>query len=334
MSLTIIKPGLSDTLQDLGRYGYGSLGINRGGAMDTYAAEVANFLTGNCLTEAVLEIHFPGPQILFEQNALIAITGANFSATLDGEYINCWQPIVVRKNTVLQFTQLVHGARAYLSVHGGFAAETWMGSTGTNTKVKAGGWKGRRLQKNDELPFKESTIYYPALLPEKDIFHYLPWRVNCENQYRLPHEIMVVRGNEWDELTVASQTDFYNNNFILHPSSDRMGYQLRSASLNLKNEMDLISSAVSFGTIQLLPNGQLVALMADHQITGGYPRIAHIITAHLPKMAQLRPGDNIQFKTTNLATAEELLYHQQQELQVLKHSCRERLNELLCAELT
>jgi antagonist of KipI len=330
MSLSIIKPGILDTLQDLGRNGYGSWGINPGGAMDRYAAQVANLLVGNCEQEAVIEIHFPGPQILFEQNTLIAITGANFSATVNDEQIPRWQPVVVRKNTVLQFSSLVEGARCYLSVHGGYCAEKWLNSYSTNLKAGVGGWHGQPLRKGDELPFKENTIYFAGLLKEQSNFEALPWRVNTEKVYRWPHEIGFIPGHEWDSLSVASREGFTQNNFLIHPSSDRMGYQLKGGPLVMDQPVELVSSAVSFGTVQLLPNGQMIVLMADHQTTGGYPRIAHVISAHLPKLAQLRPCDTIQFKRVDTAIAETLLAAQQKELHILQRACLDHLNELVC----
>jgi antagonist of KipI len=330
MSFTIIKPGILDTIQDLGRNGYGNWGIGPGGAMDRYAAEVGNLLVGNCKREAVIEVHFPGPQILFEQNTLIAITGADFSPTVNDEVIPRWQPVVARKNTILHFPSLVQGARCYISVHGGFCMQKWLSSYSTNLKAGAGGWQGQPLKKGDELPFSENTIYFAGLLKEESNFEILPWRVNIEKLYRHPHEIGFIPGNEWKKLSDVSQEQFLQNNFLIHPSSDRMGYQLSGAPLSLQEPGEQISSAVSFGTVQLLPNGQLIVLMADHQTTGGYPRIAHVISAHLPKLAQLRPSACFQFKMTDTRTAEDLLAAQQQELHILQRACLDHLNELVC----
>jgi len=330
MAFSIIKPGLLDTIQDMGRKGYGSWGINPGGVMDRYAATVANILVGNCDREAVMEIHFPGPQILFEQNTLIAITGADFSPTVNDEIIPRWQPVVVRKNTVLHFPSLVQGSRCYISVHGGYCVEKWLGSYSTNLKAGAGGWDGRPLRKGDELPFKENTIYFAGLLKEESDYEVLPWRVNTEKVYRYPHEIGFLPGNEWGRLSAASQAGFAENNFLIHPSSDRMGYQLKGNPLSLEQPVDLVSSAVSFGTVQLLPDGQLIVLMADHQTTGGYPRIAHVISAHLPKLAQLRPCDVIQFKRMDCDGAEALVVAREKELHILQRACMDHLNELVC----
>jgi antagonist of KipI len=330
MSITITKPGLLDTIQDMGRYGYSNLGINPGGVMDRYAAQAANMLVGNETSGAVMEIHFPGAQILFEQNALISITGADFNPMLNDETLPLWHPVVVRKNAVLHFPKLQYGARCYLAVHGGFCIESWLNSYSTNLKACAGGFNGRKLEKGDELPFRESHIYYAGLLPEGKECKVLSWMVANSNIYQHPNEIYIIKGKEWEQLMPSSQQDLLENNFIIHPFSDRMGYQLKGVELQRQHTEEVVSSGVSFGTIQLLPNGQMIVLMADHQTTGGYPRIGHVISAHLPKLAQLRPSDCIQFKITDIATAEEMLMAQQQELTILQRACYERLNQLVC----
>jgi antagonist of KipI len=330
MAFSIIKPGLLDTIQDMGRNGFGNWGISPGGAMDSYAAQVANLLVGNDQNEAVIEIHFPGPQILFEQNTLIAITGADFSPMLVDEVIPLWQPVVVRKNTVLHFPALVRGGRCYLSVHGGYCMEKWLDSYSTHLKAGAGGWNGLPLKKGDELPFNENTIYFAGLLKEESNFEVLPWRVNTEHTYEHPHEMGFIPGHEWRLLSETSKAAFLENNFLIHPSSDRMGYQLKGTPLSLEQPVEIVSAAVSYGTVQLLPSGQLIVLMADHQTTGGYPRIAHVVTAHIPKLAQLRPSDTIQFKQMDVDMAERLLVARKKELHILQRSCMDHLNELVC----
>lgn len=328
MSIMIIKPGIFDTVQDLGRSGLGSYGINPGGAMDTFAAKMANIITGNETGENLIEIHYPGPQILFEQDALIGITGADFTPRLNDELIPSWQTLLIRKNTVLQFFGVKEGARAYLAVHGGFCIEKWLNSYSTNLKAGVGGWQGRKLEKGDVLFFRQDGICLSEAFKSEDNFQSLPWRPDIGNIYHHKHEIFFIKGNEWDELTGQSRQDLTETGFIIHPSSDRMGYHIQGNRLNLTKENEMVSSAVSFGTIQLLPNGQLVILMADHQTTGGYPRIGHIISAHLPKLAQLRPGEAIHFKQVSIHEAEMLLFAQQQELQVIQRACKSRLNEL------
>jgi antagonist of KipI len=330
MAFSIIKPGLLDTIQDMGRQGFGNWGISPGGAMDRYAAQVANLLVGNSGQEAVLEIHFPGPQILFEQNTMIAVTGGDFSPTINDELIPRWQPVVVRKNTVLHFPSLVQGGRCYLSVHGGYCMKKWLNSYSTHLRAGVGGCGGRPLKKGDELPFNENSIYFAGLLKEESNFEVLPWRVNTEKIYRHPHEIGFIPGHEWPLLSAAGKSGFLQNNFLIHPSSDRMGYQLSGSPLVLERPIELVSSAVTFGTVQLMPGGQLIVLMADYQTMGGYPRIAHVVSAHLPKLAQLRPSDTIQFKLMDHETAEQMILTRQKELHILQRSCMDHLNELVC----
>lgn len=328
MSINIIKAGILDTVQDMGRNGYGSIGISTGGAMDTYAARLANYLTGNNGCEPLLEMHFPGPQILFEENALIALTGGDFSATIDNENVPTWQPLIVRKNTLMQFAHLQRGARVYLAVKGGFQSEKWLGSHSTHLKVGAGGFSGRKLQKGDIVPFKASECNAKSFLQEKDNLHIFPWRANTINTYRNPDVIFVLKGREWNWLPEDAKTKFLNNEFHIRQSSDRMGYQLNGENLTADTR-ELISSPVNFGTIQLLPDGQLVILMADHQTTGGYPRIANVISAHLPKLAQRREGERIVFRLVDNDIAEKLLIAQEKELQIQKQSSLDHINEFV-----
>jgi antagonist of KipI len=167
-------------------------------------------------------------------------------------------------------------------------------------------------------------------LKEEKNIRPLPWRISPESVYRLPNEAFFLKGNEWDKLTPTSRYNFEENNFLIHPSSDRMGYRLKGAALELTEKTELVSSAVCFGTLQLLPGSELVLLMADHQTTGGYPRLGHVISAHLPKLAQLRPSDTIQFHVVDQETAETLLFSRDRELNVARRSCLDHLKEMVC----
>src|SRR5688572_4286001 len=151
MSLRIIKAGIHDTIQDQGRYGYQQFGINPNGAMDRYSMSVANILVGNDPSEAVIELHFPSSVFLFTRACLLAISGADFSPSINGDPVNINQPIVVAKNDILHFQKPVRGARCYLAIDEGFELDKWLNSYSTNTKAKAGGFHGRTLQKDDEL---------------------------------------------------------------------------------------------------------------------------------------------------------------------------------------
>lgn len=327
MSLRIIKAGIADTLQDTGRYGYQSCGINPSGAMDKYALQVANALVGNELAEAALELHFPAPVLLFMRPALIALTGADFSPVVNGEPVPLRQCILVNKHDALQFTRPRSGARAYLAVAGGFQTEAWLGSRSTHLKAGAGGYHGRKLEKGDEIGFNEHRDL-SHLLSGKH-FRIFPWSTG-DIPGSKSSEIHVLPGHEWRRLTEAAAQQFERQPFQVSGQADRMGYRLAHEPLETMAGEELLSSPVSFGTVQLLPGGQLIVLMADHQATGGYPRLAHVITADHPKLAQLKTGDSFNFRLTDQAAAEEAYIVQQQQLRQLQQSCYLKLQQYGC----
>lgn len=327
MSLKIIKAGVLDTLQDLGRYGYQHWGINPGGVMDAVSATIANALTGNDPNEAVIEIHFPTSLFLFREPALIAITGADLSATINNNPVPLLQPLLVHKNTLLQFHAVINGARAYLSVHGGFQVAPWLGSCSTNIKIVSGGSGGKILQKEDEIAFKNKIDFGPFL--KEKAFIKLPWRAGSYWNEGSSNTIYVLPGHEWNLLHPGSQALFTKQSYSVTHHSDRMGYSLQSEVLSMLLNEELLSTAVNFGTLQLLPNGQLMLLAADHQTTGGYPRIAHVIRAHRHKVAQARVGDVLYFCFTDQQTAEQLYIAQQRQLQQLQDACTFRLQEIV-----
>ncbi len=322
MSIKIIKAGILDTIQDNGRYGHQHIGVNPTGAMDKYAMQVTNILVGNKPGEAVIEMHFPASVFMFTQAALIALGGADFSASINGEPVPGLHPILVGKNDVLQFHTPVNGARAYMAVAGGLAIDKWMNSYSTHLKAKAGGYNGRNMQKDDELYFR-----MPSSFSEKqNDFTILPWQADT-HWGDVSKEVLLLPGNEWDRLTTESKENFTMTSFVITQQSDRMGYRLNNIPFPVMTNEEVVSSAVSFGTIQLLPDGKLIILMADHQTTGGYPRVAHVISAHHSRMAQMKAGDKIHFKLTGQQTAEELLIKQQQHLLQLQNACTFRLEE-------
>ncbi|MBS1919657.1 MAG: biotin-dependent carboxyltransferase family protein [Bacteroidetes bacterium] len=329
MSLRIVKAGVLDSIQDRGRYGWQYLGINPAGTMDSFSASIANILVGNNPDEATIELHFPASIFLFERPALVAISGADFSATINGEPVPASHAFMVNKNSVLQFQEPTKGARAYLAVKGGFLADTWLGSVSTNLKAGMGGYQGRGLRKNDQVFFRED-LKYSTILSQKE-YMILPWKadLNWNSKTEYANELFIIPGHEWDWLINESKNNFLNTSLTITQQSDRMGYRLNNIPLRTLTNEEIVSSAVSFGTVQLLPGGRLIILMADHQTTGGYPRIAHIISAHLPGAAQMKTGDSIRFKMTDSKTAEGLLIKQQQHLLQLQSACKFRLEEYL-----
>lgn len=322
MSLKISKAGMLDTIQDFGRYGYQQFGINPTGVMDRYAAAIANNLVGNKQNEAVIEMHFPAASFFFEEATLIALCGADFDANVDGRSIPLDQPVIINKGRTLQFRSLKNKSRCYLALKGGMKIPAWLNSYSTNTKAEAGGFEGRKLLKEDIIELKEDTTYD---INDEDDFMLLPWKANEDFGISPTNELMILKSNEWDWLKKESQEKFLKNPFFISHNSDRMGYRLASEPLCVEEKAELISSAANFGTVQLLPDGQLIILMADHQTTGGYPRLGNIISAHLPKLAQMKAGDEIRFAFTDHQNAEGLLLKQQQHLHQLEIACKLKL---------
>lgn len=307
MSITFLTNGLLVTTQDLGRNGFRRYGINPNGEMDKIAARLINVLLGNHENEAILELHFPAPRLLFNENAIIAFGGAGFGATLDGKEIENWRCCFVKKGSGLRFNQKKSGNRTYLAVKGGFKVETWLDSASTNLIAGI----GRTFKKDDKLFFNskfsrnESKFNYklsPSLIP----------------QYSNNVSIRIIAGAEFEGLNNKSKEMFLSGSYKIGLNSNRMGFRLEGESLNLKKPLELVSSAVDFGTIQLLPNGQMIILMADHQTTGGYPRIGNVISQDLPLLAQLGANDRVSFKTISIEGAEKLTLEFEKNIRLLK----------------
>jgi antagonist of KipI len=331
MSLKLVKAGMLDSIQDMGRFGYQQVGINPTGVMDKYAAAIANILVGNDRGEPVIEMHFPAASILFEESAMIALSGADFDASINGIKVPINHAVIVNENATLQFNSLKNKSHCYLAIRGGIKLSKWLDSYSTNLKAEAGGFSGRRLLKDDTVELNKP--FNTNKTGDRDAiatgFKILPWQANEDFGIGDTEQLLVIPGAEWDWLEKNSQEKFLKNPFYISLNSDRMGYRLASEPLHLAAKTELISSAVSFGTIQLLPDGQLIILMADSQTTGGYPRLGNIISAHLPILAQMKTGDKIQFRFTDHHEAESLLLKQQQHLTQLEIACKLRLENYI-----
>ena len=323
MSLKIIKAGILDTLQDAGRFGYQHLGINPNGVMDYFSASLANALLGKSLNSPLIEMHFPAPTILFQNATIICLTGADFKPVINKQVLPLHQPVFIPANSVLSFETPNWGVRCYMALLGECILEPWLGSYSTNLKAGTGGYKGKALSKNDVLNFT-ATRRSRALNDEATV---LNWKASGVAE-KMEMPIHFLKGNEWIWLTDDARYFLENETFQLAMEADRMGYQLKGPVLETRISTQLVSSAVSFGTMQLLPQGQLIVLMADHQTTGGYPRVGNVIAADMPLMAQRKPGDLIYFKATNLETAEEKFFEQHKYLSDIQTLCKLKIEKL------
>lgn len=325
MSLKIIKAGVLDTLQDKGRLGAQDRGINPGGAMDVFSAKLANCLIGKEMDSPVIEMHFPAPVIQFSEATIICITGANFSPAIDKKEIPLHQPVVINENSILTFNVARSGARCYLSILQKLQLEPWLNSYSTNLKAQAGGLYGRSFQKGNIILFEENNAVVNFLNGKN--FFVLPWMAKPFTSTSNP-AIAVIEGSEWNWLNEESKQLFLNDFFFISTDADRMGFRLLGKELQVKEQKQLVSSGVAFGTIQLLPNGQLIVLMADHQTTGGYPRIANIISADLPAFAQMRPKETVKFFMTSIDVAEEKLLQQHAYLLLVQYASSFKIQNL------
>ena len=325
MSLKIIKAGILDTIQDEGRNGFQHLGINPSGAMDRFSAALANALLGKGAEIPVLEMHFPAAEILFDSATIGCLTGADFGASIHGQWVPLAQPFFVDAGSVLIFRKWNNGARCYLSVLDEMDCEAWLHSYSTNLKASAGGFLGRPLKKGDVIASRKKIQVahgsHPAFLP-------LPWMAE---RVAAGHEVACIRGEEWNYLTEEARAVFTLERFTVSHNADRMGYQLEGEELGIGQFSQLVSSGVSFGTVQLLPSGKLIVLMADHQTTGGYPRIAHVISADLPLVAQLRPHDSLGFYFVPLEEAEKKWAVQQKYLRLLEEASQFKIENFMHA---
>lgn len=313
MSVLVERPGLLTTVQDLGRCGYRGLGVNPSGAMDRTAARIANILAGNHEGAALLECHFPAPTLLFESDAVIAIAGADLSGRIGARPLKNWSSSFVTAGERLTFGSKGPGTCGYIAVRGGILADRWLGSRSTNIAAGVGGMSGRALKAGDRLELDAGDV---------GGFRELEVSQRMLPRYSGFPTVRILAGAEFDDLPDQGRTDLLSADLSILPNSDRMGFRLDGPSIERKGNAELLSAAVTFGTIQLLPDGQLIVLMADHQTSGGYARVAHVIERDLPLLAQLGPGDKVAFHLIGLDEAESLNEDFERELNFFKVGCR------------
>ncbi|WP_428911436.1 biotin-dependent carboxyltransferase family protein [Niallia sp. Krafla_26] len=334
--ITILKPGFQTTIQDLGRFGYQKYGVITSGAMDSISFRLANLLVGNEENESALEMTIQGPHIVFGQDSLIAITGGDLSPTINQTPIPLWKIIFVKKGTELKFNRAQTGCRAYLAIAGGFSIPKVMTSASTYLRANIGGFKGRTLRAGDQLSLYSPS---PRVLPlieqarqkvgnlsfiEKD------WSISTNYLPDISSHpvIRIIKGREYHLFTEESQHLFFHESFSITPHSDRMGYRLQGPSLRLENKQEMISTAVTFGSIQVPSAGNPIILMADRQTTGGYPIIGQVASVDLPLISQTKPGDLLSFSEITLKEAQLLYLKREQNLRSIKQAILQKFQEV------
>lgn len=289
------KPGLLTTIQDAGRYGYQQYGVSAAGAMDSFSMHIANILVGNQKDEAVLEITLNGPELEVMEQTTIAICGANLSPKLNGENIPLWRSFFVNQGDHISFGKPLEGARAYLSISGGFDVPRLMGSKSTDLKAAIGGMNGQALHKGD-------VLYGTGVkgVPGRSLH---PDEIPRFSKYITSR---VVLGPHLDAFSDSAIDGFLSSVYEVSTQADRMGYRLEGPRVEHFTNADIISEAIPLGGIQIPANGQPIILMADRQTTGGYTRIATIISTDLSQVAQAVPGCKIRFRAVTVQEAQNL----------------------------
>ncbi|PLT30757.1 biotin-dependent carboxyltransferase family protein [Peribacillus deserti] len=324
--IRIMKPGLLTSIQDLGRYGYQKYGVISSGVMDQLAHRIANLLVGNSENEATLELTLIGPALRFERDTLISICGADLSPAIDGIPVQLWKTIYIKSGSLLTFGRNQSGCRAYIAAAGGFSVPDVMGSKSTYLRAGIGGFEGRSLNTGDEVLFgmqsslSAKMMDYLRKQQTDQPFSQLDWSVSSGliSFYKSNTKIRIIKGRQFDWFTKDSQKAFFSVPFQVTPQSDRMGYRLNGSKLEVENKAEMISEAVSFGTVQVPSNGSPIVLMADRQTTGGYPKIGQVPAVDLPLLAQAKPGDSLAFEEIPLEAAQNLYLKREQEIQHLK----------------
>lgn len=289
--LLVARPGMLTTVQDLGRWGFQHAGVPVAGPMDFYSHHLANRMVGNPPGAAALEVTLIGPEIESDAPVLCAVAGADFEVTVAGRVVDCSRAFTVARGQRLRFGPRRSGARATLAVAGGIAVAPVFGSRSTSLSSALGGIGGRALKADDMLPVGEADGV-PG--DQRGTAFPLPAGGATLRTIEGPHAAMF-RRSAFDLL--------YGSRFTVTPASNRMGYRLSGPALEHEGGADILSDATPIGSLQVPASGQPILLMADRQTTGGYPKIATVITADLPLAGQLAPGDWIEFTPCTRAEA-------------------------------
>ncbi len=313
MGILVKDPGPFTTVQDEGRFGYQQYGVTPSGAMDARAFHIANILAGNPQGEGALEITFQGPELVFDEDITIAVTGGDMQPSVNGKRIPMYAAVAVRAGDVLRFGFAAGGGcRGYIAFSGGLAIPLVMGSKSTLAAKKLGGFEGRALQKGDRIGFSAPR----AVLPHMEKRH-CPMPVYPVDEVCL----RVVLGPQEDAFSKEEQRRFFWHSFRLTSESDRQGCRLeREDPVRHINDGNIISDGIVFGSIQVPTTGQPFIMMADRQTVGGYTKIGTVITVDLPKISQAKPGMRVRFVEVSMELAHTLYIREQAELKELEES--------------
>ncbi len=312
-SITVIRSGLHTTVQDLGRWGLQARGVPVAGPMDVWSHRLANALVGNARTAATLEVTLIGPELLFDDDRLVAVAGAEFDLSVDDKPVELGAAQQVRAGSRLRIGRRSRGARGYLAVAGGIDVPAVFGSRATHIASCMGGHEGRALRPGDclKLGAHGSVRVRDGAAPTGPAAGAATLCVEPGGTAR----VRMLPGPQSDRFDDAALQVLQSAPYRLTPDSNRMGFRLEGPALGHRDDREMLSDPTAFGVVQVPRSGQPILLMADRQTTGGYPKIATIITADAGVAGQLAPGDSIWFVACDERTALAELARKERALQ-------------------
>lgn len=307
-TIKVIDGGFLTTVQDLGRHGYQRFGVPVSGAMDQYAMRIANLLVGNDEAAAVLEITLLGPILLFSSKARVALTGSDLGAAIDGNPIGPWRSVDIPQGSRLSFLGRRSGARSYLAISGGLDVLETMGSRSTSIRESIGGVQGRPLEKGGSLTTFHSKSDLPLIaVPKQHIYNYPDIQ-----------RVRVMLGPQQENFTKQGIKTFLSESYEISNDCNRIGIRLVGPKISHKSGSDIISDGTSFGSVQVPGDGMPLILMADRGTTGGYAKIATVITPDLWKVSQVLPGNKLTFESVTIEEAVTINRKREAEISNLK----------------
>ncbi len=307
----IIDPGPLTTIQDSGRKGYQRFGMPIAGAVDLFSYRIANILVENDENAAAIEFTMQGPKMTFLNDTVIAVTGAETVPFIDNKPFPIWQSIFIKKGSILSFKGIKSGFRGYIAVKGGVDVPDVMGSSSTYLRAKIGGINGQKLKSGVIIKSKAFDKEISENKVRKLPVHLIPDFYESE-------EIRVILGPQDDLFESESIEVFLSSEYKVTSQSDRMGYRLEGSKLIHKEKADIISDGIPLGAIQVPGHGQPIILLSDRQTTGGYAKIATVISTDLNKVNQLKPGNKIKFKEVSLDEAYKAACDQEKTIKEVK----------------
>jgi antagonist of KipI len=303
-TIQVQAPGLLATVQDLGREGFGPMGVSPSGAADPISLRLGNRLVMNDESAAGLEMALLGGTFSFPAGAVIALTGSDFGATLDDSVLNMWTSVNVRPGQTVRLGPTRSGARCYMCVHGGIVVTPFLGSASTQILSGLGGFEGRSLRTGDVLKVGPETAPFRKRVLARQVAEQLSRR----------KELRVTRGPQADRFPESSLRTFYREHYRVTEQCNRMGVRLEGARVLQTDGTGMITEGAPLGAVQVPPEGSPIILFVEQQTTGGYPKIANVISADLHRIGQLRPRDEIQFTEVTIELARSIFIEQEELL--------------------